>query len=132
MNPVTIAIGDSILWAILWGAIGIVGLVFQARTTKEFFQDEDYNYYHGIINREQDVTETMTTDEVIEQDIASPDGGNVDDQQGRESEGTMESEPKMETGDQESAEEGILPIDAASGDQTWQDEALNDQEKDNS
>ena len=132
LNPVTIAIGDSILWAILWGAIGIVGLVFQTRTTKEFFQGEDYNYYHRIINQEQDVTETVTTDEVIEQDIASPDDVNVGDQQDGESEDLMEPELNMETGDQESADGEISPIDATSGDQTSQDEALNDQEKDNS
>ncbi len=86
---------------------------------------EDHDYYHRIINREQDLAETMTMNEDLDQDLASSDGANVDDQQGTEPVNLMESEPTMKKGDHDSEEEGIMPNDKTMSDQTRQDDPVN-------
>jgi hypothetical protein len=79
-NPVSTAVNDSILWILLWGALGIVGIVFQARTTKEFFQGEDYDYYHQLVAREQVELENEAVEKETEEEIEPSDDFDISDE----------------------------------------------------
>jgi hypothetical protein len=62
-NPVSSTVEDSLLWVVVWLGVGVAGIVFQARTTKDFFIDEGYTYYHQLLERRKnDSAETGVID----------------------------------------------------------------------
>ena len=107
INPVSAVVNDSLIWIILWGAVGIVGIVFQARTTKDFFQGEDYDYYHQIVKREQDVLGTATVEEEAEQVIAPSGHTDEDEEQSVLPDELVESSPENKMNDQETINEEL-------------------------